>query len=101
MNSERQLKKVKTFFVYDRNNPADKELIKMNKFLAKHTEYETHWFNQQGPCSNWGYDVFRPETDGESDKRMRREEKKRARMNKVRSTKKFKNLVKNFEGIAK
>lgn len=68
--------KVNTFYVYDKLNPEDKELIRMNEYLATHPEYEKQWFHEQGPCSNWGYDIYRIETDKEFDRRIKKEIKK-------------------------
>jgi len=66
---------VKTFHIYDINNIKDPEVIKMNKLLAAHPEYETQYWQVRD--SDWGYDIYRPETDEEYDRRLRAEKDKR------------------------
>jgi hypothetical protein len=69
---------VKTFYIYDISNKQDQNVIELEKLLAENPSYTKHYWQQQGPCSNWGYDVFRPETDEEYNNRLEQENRQRA-----------------------
>lgn len=68
--------KVATFNVYDSSNPEDPELIKMNAFLRKNPNCEKAYWQDSGPCSNWGYDIYRMETKKEYNKRIKKDIKR-------------------------
>ncbi|SRR3990167_5573665 len=67
---------VKSFSVYDEFDSKDTDRIKMEQFLKEHPDYEKIYFHQQGPCSNWGYDIFRLETEREYQSRIKKEIKR-------------------------
>lgn len=70
---QRRLVRVDTCFVYDGQNPHDTEKIRMDKILEEHPDYVASYFVQSGPCSNWGYDILRKETDEEYLARLQKE----------------------------
>lgn len=47
-----------------------------NAIIEENPSYTASGWNQSGPCSNWGVDVFRPETEQEYESRMRKAIKK-------------------------
>ncbi len=65
--------RIDTFNVYDSNNPEDPELIRMRNYVLNNPgpEYEEFSWSQPGPCSNWGIDLYRPETNEEWDNRIK------------------------------
>lgn len=68
--------KVKEFCIYDISDLKDPNLIAMNALLAKNPDYKMVYWQQSGPCSNWGYDVYRPETEQEYESRILAEAKR-------------------------
>lgn len=83
--------------MYNPENLADKELIRMNKFLKKHPECQKKWFVEQGPCSNWGYDIIRLETQFEVAERLSKTQKALERRNKCKHAQKIRDLVKKIK----
>lgn len=72
--------KVATFYIENSNDKTDKNVIAMDKLLRENPTYKKVYFQQQGPCSNWGYDVFRDETDAEYESRIKKENKAKKRL---------------------
>ena len=77
--------RVATFHVYDSSDSSDPELIKMNKYLKNNPECEKIYWQDFGPCSNWGYDIWRMETQKEFRARILKD---------IKKTKKYLNLIK-------
>lgn len=67
---------VKSYSIYDfgdKNNPQVKEI---EQLLRNNPNYEIAHWQQSGPCSNWGQDILRLETDEEYENRIRNKIKK-------------------------
>ena len=56
------------------------------------------WWRQQGPCSNWGYDIYRLENNQECQKRIKKELKQQEKRKKfiTKNKNKIQHLTKNF-----
>lgn len=64
--------KSRDFDVYDSSQPCE-ELDAMNQMMAQNSTWVKHYWQQSGPCSNWGYYLARPETDEEYEARIQAE----------------------------
>ncbi len=64
---------VESFAIYDTANLNDPLVQQKNKLLDENPEYwETVW-HDQGPCSNWGTNVWRWETEEEEEARIKKQ----------------------------
>lgn len=64
---------VKAFPIYDIQNKSDALVREMEALLKANPTYSKSYWQDQGPCSNWGWNVWRPETEDEFETRIQKE----------------------------
>lgn len=64
---------VKEFAIYDKENKKDPLVIEFESLLRENPHFFSSYWQQTGPCSNWGYNVWRKETDEEFDLRVKKQ----------------------------
>lgn len=57
---------VKSFNIWDINDKTNPEVIALENLLKENPSYIKRYWQQSGPCSNWGYVIFRPMTEEEN-----------------------------------
>ena len=60
------------FNIYDIDAPS-KEKDAMLELMSQDSTWEKYYWQQSGPCSNWGYYLARPETNSEYEVRIKKE----------------------------
>lgn len=64
---------VKEFYIYDIDDKSNPLVAEMELMLRENPSYRKRYWQQSGPCSNWGYYVERDETQEEWEERMKKE----------------------------
>ena len=64
---------VKEFDIYDIQDKSNPLVTEMELMLLENPSYRKQYWQQSGPCSNWGYYVERDETQAEWEERMKKE----------------------------
>jgi hypothetical protein len=64
---------VKEFAIYDKENKNDPPVIEFESLLRENPHFFSSYWQETGPCSNWGYNVWRKETDEEFDLRVKKQ----------------------------
>ena len=72
VNFEPSPRLVKDFAIYDIRNQNDPLVREMEKLLKNNPTYTKMYWQDQGPCSNWGWKVWRPETKQEYEDALKR-----------------------------
>jgi hypothetical protein len=69
----KQLILIKSFDIYDYSDKTNPLVLEMDKLLSENSTCFKEYYQQSGPCSNWGYNVLRYETDEELSARIEKE----------------------------
>lgn len=64
---------VKEFAIYDKENKNDPLVIEFESLLRENPNFWSSYWQQTGPCSNWGDAIWRKETDEEFDLRVKKQ----------------------------
>lgn len=64
---------VKEFAIYDKENKNDPLVIEFESLLRENPHFWSSYWQEPGPCSNWGHNVWRKETDEEFDLRVKKQ----------------------------